>query len=127
MSTHSVSKQCPKTPTAQENNDNDNYIEDNNTNATENLINFVDITTPYTQAGAISIFWSDPISTYYIKIIERLISNSSKARIQLYKYMIAKEKDKNVKENPVNFLFTLLARIHYDCLMYLSTTPAKNY
>ena len=106
--------------------DTENDIEEEKEEDMGSLIEIINIDTPYTESIAIALFWSDPISTYYIKIIERLISTSTKARLQLYKYMEAKDKIKNM-DNPVNFLFILLARIHYDCLRYLSMAPAKNY
>jgi hypothetical protein len=59
-------------------------------------------TTDYT----VALFWSEPKCVLYMKVIEGLLSNCQKARIQLYKYLKNQDNNKNggKNKNPIRHL-----------------------
>jgi hypothetical protein len=59
-------------------------------------------TTDYT----VALFWSEPKCVLYMKVIEGLLSNCQKARIQLYKYLKNQDNNKNGGKikNPIRHL-----------------------
>ena len=86
-----------------------------------------DFNIDYTDDVTISQFWSDPLCQMYIKVIERLLSQSSYGREELYKYLLQRDKEKNTNTNEVRKVLRVMLRIHYDCLKFLAWGPVQNY